>query len=180
MMLARARLSRVLLSWNFGLRSRAFARRFGRRLQRWFASSMLEGGDTAWPSHGSLFAPMHRSAGVLLVAMFCWGRPCRADPVPGVPTPQTSAPAPEGDEVSLGKYVVEGIVPGEYQVSVMAVPELKIVGPNDPEAKRKLSDAEIQAMIDPLPADTKGKEQALAVKGGKQKLDFKLESKSKR
>jgi len=46
---------------------------------------------------------MHRSAGLLLVAMFCSVRPCRADPVPGVPTPEVSAA--EGDDVSLGDIV---------------------------------------------------------------------------
>jgi hypothetical protein len=59
------------------------------------------------------------------------------------------------------------------------VPELKIVGPNDPEAKRTLSDAEIRAMIDPLPPNTTGKEQSIQVKGGLQTLDFKLESNSR-
>jgi len=83
-----------------------------------------------------------------------------------------------GGEVLAGKFQVEGIVPAEYQVSVAAVPELKIIGPNDPEAKRTLSDAEIRALIDPLPADTTGKERSLEVKGGSQVLDFKLESKS--
>ena len=95
-------------------------------------------------------------------------------------SPKGSKGGTAGGEVAAGKYRVEGIVPAEYLVSVMAVPELKIVGPNDPEAKRKLSDAEIQAMIDPLPTDTTGKEQSIEVKGGIQKLDFKLESKSKR
>ena len=84
-----------------------------------------------------------------------------------------------GGDVVAGNFKVEQLVPAEYQVSVNAVGELKIVGPNDPEAKRTLSDAEIRALIDPLPPDTTGKEQKLAVKGGPQTLDFKLESKSK-
>lgn len=84
-----------------------------------------------------------------------------------------------GGDVEAGKYRVAGIVPAAYQVSVAAVGELKIVGPNDPEAKRTLSDAEIRALIDPLPPDTTGKEQSLDVKGGSQTLDFKLQSKSK-
>jgi hypothetical protein len=84
-----------------------------------------------------------------------------------------------GGDILAGKFKVEGLVPAEYQVSVAAVPELKIVGPNDPEAKRTLSDAEIRALIDPLPPDTTGKEQPLQVKGGRQVLDFKLQSKSR-
>jgi len=105
------------------------------------------------------------------------GKPLEKGEITFSPTGNKGGTA--GGEVALGKYMVEGIVPGQYQVSVMAVPELKIVGPNDPEAKRTLSDAEIRAMIDPLPPDTKGKEQTHEVKGGKQKLDFKLESKSR-
>jgi hypothetical protein len=84
-----------------------------------------------------------------------------------------------GGQVVAGNYRVEGLVPAPYQVSVTAVGELKIIGPNDPEAKRKLTDAEIQALIDPLPPDTTGKEQSTEVKGGSQVLDFKLESKSR-
>jgi hypothetical protein len=94
-------------------------------------------------------------------------------------SPTGSKGGTAGGDVAAGKFRVEGIVPAAYQVSVAAVPELKIVGPNDPEAKRTLSDAEIRAMIDPLPADTTGKEQAVEVKGGRQVLDFKLESKSR-
>ena len=105
------------------------------------------------------------------------GKPLEKGEIAFSPTGNKGGTA--GGEVALGKYMVAGIVPGEYQVSVMAVPELKIVGPNDPEAKRTLTDAEIRAMIDPLPPDTKGKEQTLEVKGGMQKLDFKLESKSR-
>jgi hypothetical protein len=84
-----------------------------------------------------------------------------------------------GGEILAGKYQVGGLAPAAYQVSVTAVGELKIVGPNDPEAKRKLTDAEVQALIDPLPTDTTGKEQPIEVKGGKNVLDFKLESKSR-
>jgi hypothetical protein len=85
-----------------------------------------------------------------------------------------------GGEIAAGKFRVEKVVPATYQASVAAVPELKIIGPNDPEAKRTLSDAEIRAMIDPLPPNTTGKEQSIEVKGGLQTLDFKLESKSGR
>jgi hypothetical protein len=84
-----------------------------------------------------------------------------------------------GGEIVAGRFEVKELVPAPYQVSVAAVPELKIVMPGDPEAKRTLTDAEIRAQIDPLPPDTTGKEQAIDVKGGKQVLDFKLESKSK-
>ena len=94
-------------------------------------------------------------------------------------SPTGSKGGTAGGDVAAGKFHVAGIVPAAYQVSVAAVPELKIVGPNDPEAKRTLSDAEIRAMIDPLPADTTGKEQSVEVKGGRQVLDFKLESKSR-
>ena len=46
---------------------------------------------------------MHRSALVLVVAMIGWVRPCRADPVPGVPAPEVAAP--EGQGLSLGHIV---------------------------------------------------------------------------
>src|SRR5262245_12876991 len=73
-----------------------------------------------------------------------------------------------GGEIVAGSFRVEGLVPATYQVSVAAVPELKIVMPGDPETKRTLTDAEIRARIDPLPTDTTGKEQTIEVKGGKQ------------
>src|SRR5262245_18398324 len=94
-------------------------------------------------------------------------------------SPSGSKGGTAGGEIGAGRFRVEGLVPATYQVSVSAVPELKIVGPNDPEAKRTLTDAEIRAMIDPLPPDTTGKEQLIEVKGGVQTLDFKLQSKSR-
>jgi len=94
-------------------------------------------------------------------------------------SPTGSKGGTAGGDVVGGKFRVEKIVPAPYQVSVAAVPELKIVMPGDPETKRKLSDAEIQAMIDPLPPDTTGKEQTIEVRSGSQVLDFKLESKTK-
>jgi hypothetical protein len=84
-----------------------------------------------------------------------------------------------GGDIVAGKYRVERLVPSQYQVSVAVVPELKIVAPGAPETKRTLTDAEIRAMIDPLPPDTTGKEQTIDVKRGAHVLDFKLESKSK-
>jgi hypothetical protein len=84
-----------------------------------------------------------------------------------------------GGEIVAGRFDVQEIVPAQYQVSVAAVPELKIVMPGDPETKRTLTDAEIRARIDPLPPDTTGKEQTIDVKRGWQALDFKLESKNK-
>ena len=95
-------------------------------------------------------------------------------------SPAGSAGGTAGGAVNAGAYRVEKLVPADYQVSVMAVGELKIVGPNDPEAKRTLTDAEIRALIDPLPPDTTGKEQKLSVKGGLQMLNFTLESKSQK
>ncbi len=84
-----------------------------------------------------------------------------------------------GGDIVAGKFEVKNLVPAPYQVAVEAVPaEIKIVQPGSPESKRTLTDAEIRAMIDPLPADTTGKQQSMEVKGGKQTLDFKLESKS--
>jgi hypothetical protein len=94
-------------------------------------------------------------------------------------SPTGSKGGTAGSEITDGKFRVEKLVPAAYQASVAAVPELKIIGPNDPEAKRTLSDAEIRAMIDPLPPDTTGKEQSIEVKGGQQTLDFRLESKSR-
>lgn len=63
---------------------------------------------------------MHRSALVLLVAMTSWVRPCRADPVPGVPAPEVSpagASAQEGDALLLGE-----IVRGNLERSYVAFP----------------------------------------------------------
>jgi hypothetical protein len=54
-------------------------------------------------SRGSLLARMHRSALVVVVAMMGAVRPCRADPVPGVPAPEVVAP--EGQGLSLGHIV---------------------------------------------------------------------------
>jgi hypothetical protein len=84
-----------------------------------------------------------------------------------------------GGEIRDGQYRVEGLVPAVYHVSVAAVGELKIVGPNDPQAQRTLTDAEIRALIDPLPPDTTGKEQTFEVRRGWQTLDFTLQSKSR-
>src|SRR5262245_35012255 len=84
-----------------------------------------------------------------------------------------------GGDIVSGTFRVENLVPAQYQVAVAAVPELKIVAPGAPETKRTLTDAEIRAMIDPLPPDTTGKEQTIEVKTGAQLLNFKLESKSK-
>jgi hypothetical protein len=84
-----------------------------------------------------------------------------------------------GGDITFGKYEVQKLKPAEYQVSVAAVPELKIVMPGDPETKRKLTDEEIRARIDPLPMDTTGREQTIKIKPGTQTLDFKLESKTK-
>src|SRR5262245_4938656 len=55
-----------------------------------------------------------------------------------------------GGEIVGGKFEVKEIVPAQYQVSIAAVPELKIVMPGDPETKRTLTDGEIRARIDPL------------------------------
>lgn len=104
------------------------------------------------------------------------GQPLEKGLITFSPTGSTGGTA--GGDIVAGKFQIEGLVPAAYQVSVAALPELKIVGPNDPEAKRTLSDAEIRALIDPLPPDTTGKEQSIEVKGGQQVLDFKLESKS--
>jgi hypothetical protein len=94
-------------------------------------------------------------------------------------SPRGATGGTAGGDVVAGKFRVEGLVPTSYQVSIAAVPELKIVMPGDPETKRTLTDAEIRARIDPLPPDTTGKEQSIDVKGGMQVLDFKLESKSR-
>ena len=117
------------------------------------------------------------SAGTVSGSVTYNGKPLEKGLITFSPTGSKGGTA--GGEVVGGKFRVEQIVPAPYQVSVAAVPELKIIMPGDPETKRKLSDAEIQAMIDSLPPDTTGKEQAIDVKGGTQVLDFKLESKSK-
>jgi hypothetical protein len=117
------------------------------------------------------------SAGTVSGTVTYNGKPLEKGLITFSPTGNKGGTA--GGDVIGGKFRVEQIVPAPYQVSVAAVPELKIVMPGDPETKRKLSDAEIQAMIDPLPPDTTGREQAIEVKNGPQLLDFKLESKTK-
>jgi hypothetical protein len=104
------------------------------------------------------------------------GKPLEKGQVMFSPTGATGGTA--GGEIISGKYEVADITPANYQVTVAATPEVKIVMPGDPETKRQLTDEELRARIDPLPADTTGKEQTLEVKGGAQSLDFKLESKS--
>jgi hypothetical protein len=104
------------------------------------------------------------------------GKPLDKGQVMFSPTGATGGTA--GGEIVAGKYEVADITPASYQVTVAATPEVKIVMPGDPETKRALTDEELRARIDPLPADTTGKEQTLEVKGGSQTLDFKLESKA--
>ena len=104
------------------------------------------------------------------------GKPLDKGQVMFSPTGATGGTA--GGEIVAGKYQVADLTPANYQVTVAATPEVKIVMPGDPETKRALTDEELRARIDPLPADTMGKEQTLEVKGGSQTLDFKLESKA--
>ena len=141
------------------------------------------------------FVPVHEPFALIVLLATCVG--CLSDSVGTVTgsvtyngkplekglitfSPKGDKGGTAGGDIVAGKYRVEKIVPAAYQASVAAVPEIKIIGPNDPEAKRTLSDAEIRAMIDPLPPDTTGKEQSVEVKGGLQSLDFRLQSKGGR
>jgi hypothetical protein len=84
-----------------------------------------------------------------------------------------------GDKIANGKYTVKDLKPAKYHVVVEATKEPKFTSPGDPANNRTKTAEEIRAQYDPLPLDTKGKEQDLEVKGGEQVLDFKLTSPSK-
>ena len=81
-----------------------------------------------------------------------------------------------GGSIVAGKYEIRDLPPGEYHVHIAGEPENKFIEPNSPEAQRTLSDEEIRAMSDPLPAGTTGTEHTATVKAGDQTLDFSLHS----
>ncbi len=82
-----------------------------------------------------------------------------------------------GGEITNGEFKVENLVPAKYQVHVEAILRSpKIVNPGDPETKLKLTSAEKNALADPLPADTIGKDQEIEIKVGEQKMEFVLKS----
>lgn len=84
-----------------------------------------------------------------------------------------------GAEVTKGEFVAKGLVPTKYKVRVDGeFRPPKITAPNGPESKRRMTDAEILAQSDPLPADTEGRDQELEVIAGEQTLEFKLTSPS--
>ncbi len=85
-----------------------------------------------------------------------------------------------GGDVVNGKYEAKGLPPGKYQVHIAGVPEGDVIMPGDPRTKRTMTDAEIRAMSDPIPADATGNDQTIELKAGAQQHDFKLESKSAR
>jgi hypothetical protein len=82
-----------------------------------------------------------------------------------------------GSEVLQGSYRIDGLQPGKYVVHVAGQPTGPIIMPGAPEAQRKLSDQEIQAMMDPLPPDAQGNDQTIEVKAGEQTHDLRLETK---
>jgi hypothetical protein len=81
-----------------------------------------------------------------------------------------------GGSIRDGKYRVKDLPPGKYHVQIAGEPENKFIEPNSPEAQRTLTDEEIRAMSDPLPAGTTGTEQHVEVKPGPQTHDFALEA----
>lgn len=84
-----------------------------------------------------------------------------------------------GGDVVDGRYQVADLVPGKYQVHIEGVPEGKVVMPGDPETKRTLTDAEIEARAHPIPQGTPGNDQTIEIKPGSQTHDFGLETKAK-
>lgn len=93
-------------------------------------------------------------------------------------TPTSGDGGTAGAEVLAGKYRVENLKPGRYQVHIAGQPDGPVIMPGSKEAKKKLSEQEIRAMIDPLPANATGNGQKIEVLAGEQTRDFKLESKS--
>ncbi|MCI0359744.1 MAG: carboxypeptidase-like regulatory domain-containing protein [Planctomycetaceae bacterium] len=85
-----------------------------------------------------------------------------------------------GSSIAAGKYTVKGLPPGKYHVQIAGEPENKFIEPNSPEAQRTLTDEEIRAMSDPLPAGTMGTTQTLQVNAGEQTHDFALKSPASR
>ena len=89
---------------------------------------------------------------------------------------ESSGAGTGGSSIEAGQYSVKDLPPGKYTVHIAGEPENKFIEPNSPEAQRTLTDEEIRAMSDPLPAGTTGTEQTVEVKAGAQTHDFKLES----
>jgi hypothetical protein len=85
-----------------------------------------------------------------------------------------------GGSIVAGKYEVKDLPPGKYHVQIAGEPENKFIEPNSPEAQRTLTDEEIRAMSDPLPAGTTGTSKTLEVKAGAQAHDFALEAPAER
>jgi hypothetical protein len=89
---------------------------------------------------------------------------------------ESSGAGTGGGSIVNGKYTVKDLPPGKYHVHIAGEPENKFIEPNSPEAQRTLTDEEIRAMSDPLPAGTTGTEQQVEVKAGAQTHDFALEA----
>lgn len=80
-----------------------------------------------------------------------------------------------GSEVLQGRYRVAELRPGKYFVHIAGQSTSPIITPGSPEAERKLSQQEINAMMDPLPAGANGNDQTIEVQAGEQTHDFRLE-----
>jgi hypothetical protein len=89
---------------------------------------------------------------------------------------ESSGAGTGGGSIVAGKYSVKDLPPGKYHVHIAGEPENTFIEPNSPEAQRKLTEEEIRAMSDPLPAGTTGTKQQVEVQAGPQTHDFKLEA----
>jgi len=94
-------------------------------------------------------------------------------------TPDDDQGGTAGADVENGRYQIANLKPGTYHVQIVGVPSGPVIMPDSPEAKRKLTDAEIRAMINPLPGDVSGNNETVEVKAGAHTKDFHLESKNR-
>ena len=93
--------------------------------------------------------------------------------------PAGSIGSTEGAEITKGQFTVKNLKPAKYTVRVDGEHRPpKITAPGGPESLRKMSDAEILAQSDPLPADTVGRDQELDVVPGEQTMKIELTSPS--
>src|SRR5262245_14598097 len=85
-------------------------------------------------SLAALAGCLNGSTGTVTGSVTFNGKPIEKGQITFSPSGATGGTA--GAEITAGKYEVQDLVPASYQVSVEAVPELKIVMPGDPETKR--------------------------------------------
>jgi hypothetical protein len=117
------------------------------------------------------------STGVVKGIVTYQGQPLDAGTVSFEPT--SGAGGTAGGEVNKGEFLVKELKPGKFKVRVDgAYRPPKITAPGGPESQRRMTDAEILAQSDPLPADTVGRDQEIDVVVGEQTMKFELTSPS--